>query len=324
MPFGRGGDRRDWDGATLDRAGAVAQRQGGRGWAAWEDGRLVGSWRTHYRGPVLSVTKAIAGLACARAIGEGWLKPGEAAAATLGEWRGEPGRERITLRMLWQMTAGLEDGARALYRPGIEDKGRAALGLQLVDEPGERFRYGPACWEVLGEVLRRKAQARGESLEGFVQRVVIRPLRLSAANWRADGRGRWFLSTGAELNLTELGRLGRAIAALAAGEETAGISPDAFRAVTAPSAANPMFGGGVWSNRGASRGHGIEVEEALDPPREPGFWNGACLSAAQPSSMLALIGSAGQRVFIWPGERRVFARLGYSGDWRDGPLLRVV
>lgn len=323
VPFGGGGVR-DWDRGTLERAKEVAQRHGGRGWAAWEDGRLGASWRTHHRGPVLSVTKSMSGLACARAMGEGWLDLGEKAAVALPEWRADPVREKITLRMLLQMTSGLEDGAGALYRPGIADKGKVALALGVIDEPGSRFRYGPASWEVLGEVLHRKLVVRGETLARFLERAVIGPLRLSAADWRADGRGRYFLSTGAQLNVTEMGRLGRAIGRLAAGREAGGISAADFRKATSPSSANPMFGGGVWTNQRASRGREIEVEEALDTPRDPDFWRGACLSDAQPPSMLALIGSAGQRVFIWPREDRVMARLGYSSGWRDGPLLRVV
>lgn len=322
-PFGGGGVR-NWDRDTLGRVGTLARAHGGRGWAAWESGRLRESWRTHYRGPVLSVTKAISGLACARAVEEGWLEPGATAADTLTEWRPDPVKRRITVRMLLQMTAGLEDGGSVLYRRGIADKGRMALSARVIDPPGTGFRYGPACWEVLGELVHRKATARGESLEGLIQRAVTRPLRLSADNWRRDRQGRFFLSTGAELNIMELGRLGWAIGRLATGHSVAGISPGAFRKVTRSSQANPMFGGGIWSNTGAPRGREIEVEEVLDPPRGPGFWQSACLSRRQPSSMLALIGSAGQRVYIWPSDSRVVARLGYSGSWRDVPLLRVL
>ncbi len=315
---------RSWGGATVERADAIARASGGRGWAAWESGSLRKSWRTHYRGPVLSVTKAMAGLACARAVGEGWLDLDEPAAETLTEWSGDPLKSRITTRHLLQMTAGLDDGAGRLYRRGIADKGRVALALPLVDPVGARFRYGPACWEVLAELLHRKASARGGSLEGFLSRAVMRPLGLSSPEWRADAKGRFFLSTGAELNVTEMGRLGRAIGRLAGGSAVGGIPASAFRDVTRPSSVNPMFGGGVWSNQRGSRGWSIEVEEELDPPKDASFWRAACLSRGQPSTMLALIGSAGQRVFIWPDEGRVIARLGFSGSWRDAPLLQVV
>ena len=321
-PLGGAGPR-TWSGSTLAEADAVARSRGARGWAAWEEGSLRKSWRTHHRGPVLSVTKAMAGLACARAVGEGWLKLDQPASATLSEWSSDPQKSRITVRMLLQMTAGLDEGGSELYRRGIGDKGRVALGLPVLDEPGTRFRYGPVCWEVLAELLHRKAVRRGETLERMIYRTVMGPLRLTTPKWRSDGRDRYYLSTGAELNITEMGRLGRAIASLASGQEVAGLTASAFRDVTRTSSANAMFGGGVWSNRRAP-GREIEVEDELDPPKSPGFWRSACLSRSQPSSMLALIGSSGQRVYIWPQQGRVVARLGYSGSWVDVPFLRVI
>lgn len=302
----------------------MARGNGCRGWGAWDGGRLVGSWRTHESGGVLSVTKALAALACARAVGEGWLSVGEKAADTLPEWRGDGARESVTVGMLLQMSAGLEDGAGVLYRRDIRDKGKVALGLRMVDSPGERFRYGPACWEVLAEVLHRKAVARGETLEGFLHRAVMRPVGLHSPDWRSDARGRFFLSTGAELTVTGLGRLGRVLVELLSGRDAAGIAAGDFRSVTKCSSANPMFGGGLWFNRHAGRGRPVEIEEVLDPPRDRSFWRSACVSNRQPASMVALVGSSGQRVFVWPDEGRVVARLGFSGSWRDLPLMAAV
>ena len=321
-PLGGGGPR-TWSGSTLAEADTVARSRGARGWAAWEHGTLRKSWRTHHRGPILSVTKALAGLACARAVGEGWLKLDQPASATLSEWSADPLKSRITVRMLLQMTAGLDEGGAELYNRGIGDKGRVAMGLPVLDEPGTRFRYGPVCWEVLAELLHRKAVARGETLERMIFRTVMGPLQLTTPKWRSDRRDRYYLSTGAELNITEMGRLGRAIASLASGQDVAGLTASAFRDVTRTSSANAMFGGGVWSNRRAP-GRAIEVEDELDPPKSPGFWRSACLSRSQPSSMLALIGSSGQRVYIWPQQGRVVARLGYSGSWLDVPFLQVI
>jgi hypothetical protein len=79
-----------------------------------------------------------------------------------------------------------------------------------------------------------------------------------------------------------------------------------------------MFGGGLWRNTGSRE---IEVEDALDPPAPTAFWQNACLSRRQPSDMVALIGSSGRRVFIWPREQLVIARHGVARSWRDVPFL---
>ena len=152
----------------------------------------------------------------------------------------------------------------------------------------------------------------------------MRPIGLGRRDWRSDEKGRYYLSTGAELNVTELGRLGRTLVELLNGRDAAGIEARHYQSMIRSSSANPIFGGGLWRNRNAGRGRPVEIEDVLDPPRDRSFWRSACLSNRQPSSMVALIGSAGQRVFIWPDEGKVVARLGFSGSWKDLPLMAVV
>ena len=305
----------------MDRADLVA-RGGGRGWAAWNGGRRVGAWNPGAEGPALSITKALATLAATKAAAEGWLSPGEKVAATIPEWSGDARKSRVTVLMMLQQVAGLEAGVAALYR-NPPDKGRNAIALRAVDEPGRVFRYGPACWEVLAELMQRKLAVRGDSLEGFLNRAVMSPLGLSSPKWRSDGKGRCFLSTGAELSVEELGKLGRAIAALLRGESAGGIDAANFAAMTRPSSVNPMFGGGLWRNVHARKSGAveIEVEDVLDPPRSSEFWKSACLSTKHPTDLVALIGSSGRRVFIWPSQNRVVARLGVAASWKDRPIL---
>jgi CubicO group peptidase (beta-lactamase class C family) len=300
-----------------DRVDAWAKQHGARGWAAWKGGARVESWQPSYEGPILSITKALAALAVTRAAADGWLDPGEHVADTLREWRGDARKQRITVQMLLQQTAGLEAGVAALYR-NPADKGRNAIALRAVDEPGRFFRYGPACSEVLAELLQRKLSARGDSLEKFLHRTVMVPLGLGSPDWRSDRKGRFYLSTGAELSVDELGRLGRTLARLLAGESDAGFDPAHFSRITRPSSANPIYGGGLWRNTGSRE---IEVEDALDPPASTGFWRNACLSRRQPSDLVALIGSSGRRVFIWPREQIVIARHGVARSWSDRAFL---
>jgi CubicO group peptidase (beta-lactamase class C family) len=208
----------------------------------------------------------------------------------------------------------------------IADKGAVAVSRPAVDEPGTQFRYGPVCWEVLAELLQRKLQARGESLESFLHRGVMRPVGLSSPNWRADRKKRFYLSTGAELTVRDMGRLGRTLGKLLHGESADGFDAGHFAEMSRVSGANPMFGAGIWRNSGAARpgSLAIEVESALDPARSPGFWQQSCLSKRQPASMAALIGSSGRRVFIWPDSGRIVVRMGVSSAWQDQPFLNAL
>ena len=304
----------------LERAEAMAKQHGCKGWAAWRGHSRVEGWQTSYEGPILSITKALAGLAATRAAAEGWLDPSERAADTIREWRGDVRKQTITVQMLLQQTAGLEAGVAALYR-NPADKGRNAIALRAIDEPGSFFRYGPACSEVLAELMQRKLSARGETLEKYLHRSVMVPIGLGSPDWRSDKKGRFYFSTGAELSVDELGKLGRTIGRLLAGESHDGFDAPHYARVTHASAANPMFGGGLWRNAGSRE---IEVEDALDPPASTAFWQGAGLSRRQPRDFYALIGSSGRRVFIWPREQVVIARHGVARSWRDGPFLRAL
>lgn len=320
----RGSSSGSWTRRDLESLKAAAGRNGARGWAAWQGNRRLASWLPDTRGPSLSITKSIATLAASRAVSEAWLDPSEPVADTIIGWRGDPWKSHITLRMLVQQTSGLEAGVIALYRNHPVDKGRAAAALACVNPPGTVFRYGPGNWEVLAEVMRYKLAAKGQSLLSFMNRAVMNPIGLDSRKWRSDGQGIPYFSTGTELSVTELGRLGKTISHLLNGRDADGLSSRHFVEMARPSDVNPMFGGGLWRNTRAARGSSIEVERSIDDPLPASFWNQACLSQRQPADMVALIGSGGRRVYIWPGQDKRVARLGSSDSWSDVAFLSAI
>lgn len=313
-----------WSRHDLEILTTAAGRNGAIGWAAWQGGRRLAGSRADERGPTLSITKSIATLAATRAAAEGWLSPAEKVSATLTEWRADALKSRITVLMLLQQVSGLEAGVVPLYRNHPADKGRAAIALHAVDSPGGVFRYGPGHWEVLAEVMKRKLAFRGQSLENYLSRAVMRPVGLSSANWRKDQQGTPYFSTGTELSVIELGRLGSTIGRLLDGRNSHGFDAAHYSQMTRPSRANPMFGGGLWRNTNATRpgATAISVEHSIDAPLPASFWANACLSPHQPPGLVALIGSSGRRVYIWPGGEKRAARLARSGSsWSDAEFL---
>ncbi len=300
----------------------IAAGYGGRGWALWEGRSRIAESNLFASGPILSITKTLAGLAVTRLVSKGAMSLDERLADTFPEWKGDAVKSRITPRMLIQQTSGLEAGSSALYHRPLADKGRAALSLRVVDAPGSQFRYGASHWEVLAEFLQRTLG--DETLEHFIAGNVMGPIGLRSRKWRSDLKGRCFLSTGAELTVEDLGKLGRTLAKLLRGGSANGFDPGVYSEVTKPSAANPIYGGGLWRNLRGSSGRAIEIEDVHDAPRASSFWSAACLSKQHPADLVALVGSAGQRVFIWPEKDQVFARLGRSPQWKDGPLLEAL
>lgn len=300
----------------------IAAGFGGKGWALWEGRSRIAESNLYASGPILSITKTLAGLAVTRLVSKGEMTLDERLADTFPEWKSDAAKSRITPRLLLQQTSGLEAGSSALYHRPLADKGRVALSLRMADAPGSQFRYGASHWEVLAEFLQRKLGS--QTLEHFISRNVMGPIGLDSPKWRSDLKGRCFLSTGAELTVEDLGKLGRTLAKLLRGERSDGFDPGIYSDVTKSSTANPIFGGGLWKNIRASSGHAAEIEDCLDPPRSSSFWSSACLSKRHPADLIALIGSAGQRVFIWPAKDQVFVRLGRSPQWKDAPLLEAL
>ncbi|MES2921905.1 MAG: serine hydrolase domain-containing protein [Verrucomicrobiota bacterium] len=304
---------------------AAAQRLGGDGYGIWQEGRWLGGRNLDLRLPSLSITKTLAALAVVRAADEGWIQPDRPLVDIIPEWQMDPGKSRITVRMLVNQTAGFSAGVAALYRGRIADKGRIAIALPLVDAPGAQFRYGPASDEILAEVLRRYLRQRGSTTELFL-REIMGGIGISSPDWRKDEGGRFYLSTGAQFSVRDLGRLGQVVATLADGRDAAGLEGDVFRDLASPRTANPMVASGIWWNRNAAKSaaFSIEPERNIDAVRPPSFWQLACLGSDLDPGWLAMVGSGGKRVYVLPSEDLVIARLGRSSGWNDGAFLRAV
>jgi CubicO group peptidase (beta-lactamase class C family) len=304
---------------------AAADRMGGDGYGIWQNGRQIGGRDLWRRLPALSITKSLAALAVVRAAGEGWIELDRPLDETIPEWRADPGKRRITVRMLANLTAGFPSGVAELYRGRIEDKGRTALALPLVDPPGERFRYGPASDEILGEVLRRHLRERGSTTENFLREIMIK-IGIFSPDWRKDLGGRYYLSTGAQFSVQDLGRLGQVVGKLANGGNAAGLDGDIFRDLASPRAANPMMAAGMWWNRNAAKSgsFSIEPERNIDAVRPSSFWHLACLGSDLDPGWLAMVGSGGKRVYVLPSRDLVIARLDRAASWNDGAFLRSI
>jgi CubicO group peptidase (beta-lactamase class C family) len=88
----------------------------------------------------------------------------------LEEWRGDAGKERITLVHLLAHTSGLP-AHRPFYSHGEspEETLRRVLAEPLEAAPGERYVYSDLGYIALGEWVRRVS---GEGLDAFVRRVL--------------------------------------------------------------------------------------------------------------------------------------------------------
>ncbi len=304
---------------------SIAQRLGGRTYGIWKGGSYVDGRDLDESYASLSITKSFSALAVTQAVGEGWLELDKPLVDVIPEWRSHPTKRLITLRMLINQTAGFPSGVAQLYRGRIADKGEVAISLPLVDPPGSVFRYGPASSEIVGEVLGRRLHQRGSSAENLF-RDLIRRLGISSPDWRKDAGGRYYLSTGAEFSVKDLGRLGQVVSALARGGNTSGLKGSVFQNLTSARPANPVFSAGFWWNRNAASpaAFGVLPERNISNPRPPSFWQRACLAPGSDPDWLVMVGSGGKRVYVLPSQDLVIVRLSRDAAWDDAGFLRAI
>lgn len=293
------------------------------GFACWQGGEKLAAAGPRKPFPVLSITKSVAVLAAARAISEGWLAVDET--VDFAEWRNAGFPYRPTVRHLLNSTSGLKNGVRELYSNRPQDKGAAALRLAPEHPPGQVFSYGPASWELLAELLRRRQEARGTNFHRWF-RGHLSAIGLPSGKWRLDGRKMPYFSTGMECTVEHLHNLGGCLCHLLRGQDHAGLSAAAYLGLCAPRAANPMFSAGAWWNREAGRFHArpVEPEEAIKRERRPDFWQGACLQPGAHPGWVALVGSSGSRVYLLPSASAIVGVARGGKNWSDSAMIAAL
>ena len=265
---------------------------------------------------IYSGTKGLWCVAAVAAQNDGILNLDEPVSATIPEWRGQPGREGVTIRELLNFTAGVDPGFR-LHQDEVPDRDGYALALPQVAQPGGAFIYGPGQIQVFCEVLRRKLAAKGgEEPWHYLVRKVLRPLGLGSPPHKVDARGNPLMATGVRLTAREWTRFGEFL--------LAGGKSGALGQCLCGTARNPAFGMGFWLNEKAPSGRVINVEESLEPKWSRVDWNEACLSREAPRDLFVSLGSMGQRLYVVPSLELVVVRLSGDSKFSDAEFLKLL
>jgi CubicO group peptidase (beta-lactamase class C family) len=274
----------------------------------------------NFRHKIYSGTKGLWCVAALAAQADGLLSLDEPVAATIPEWRRQPGRERITIRQLLNFTAGLAPGFH-LHSNDVPDRDSYALALPLVAMPGDAFIYGPGQIQVFCEVLRRKLMAKGDETPWhYLVRRVLRPLGLVAVPHKVDAMGNPLLATGVQLTAREWARFGQLL--LAGGR---GVLPSgALGQCLCGTDRNPAFGMGFWVNSQAPGGRTVNVEDNLAPKWSRVDWTAACLCREAPRDLFVSLGSMGQRLYVVPSLGLVVVRLSGDSKYSDAEFLRLL
>ncbi len=193
-----------------------------------------------------SGTKSFCGVIAALAVKDGLLALDEACADTLHEWRGDA-RRAITIRQLLSLTSGLAPG-RIGMPPGYEE----AVATPLRDTPGAVFQYGPAPFQIFGEIMKRKLAASRQNSDPteYLRARVLAPEYVAIGQWRRGRDGNPLLPQGAALTARNWAKFGDFV--MRRGERL--LDVDALSANFVPTPANPGYGLSWWLLRPGLRG----------------------------------------------------------------------
>jgi len=254
-----------------------------------------------------SGTKSFTGIMAAAAVQDGLLRLDEHAADTLPEWRSDARKRRITIHQLLSLESGLQVGSVGRAPPYAE-----AVAAPVVYDPGAKFEYGPAPFQIFGEIMRRKIN--GDPL-AYLTRRIFDPLHIAPTQWRRGVDNMPLMPQGASFTARDWATFGEFVRVGGRGL----VDAQALAQCFVPSHANPGYGMSWWLLR-----------PGLIPP---GRMSGVEVDAAQSErfGMIRMAAGAGdQRLYIIPALDLVVARqasflgMRMTPHWSDAEFLRAL
>lgn len=222
----------------------------------------------------------------------------ERVSATLFEWRNDPLKAQVTLRQLLSLTSGLASKSAE----GVPSYAAAAV-LPIGDAAS--FQYGPAPFQVFGEVLRRKLQPSGETVTQYLERRLLQPIGLRVGAWTNAASGQPNLPSGASLTAREWIKFGQLLEQNGVWNGRAVLRSDLLPTLFQGSEINPAYGLTFWLNA-AGVGAG----------RNTNFSN-----AIAPTDLMMAAGAGNQRLYIMPSLDLVIVRFGRQAPYSDAEFM---
>jgi CubicO group peptidase (beta-lactamase class C family) len=272
-----------------------------------------------------SGTKSFSGVMLAAAIDDGLIKGfDEKVSDTITEWKGDPRREKITLRQLLSLTSGIDVGQNLrppTYSSAVRNTSRY--------EPGERFQYGPAPFQIFGEVMRRKLATKNESVMAYLKRRIFDQIGLRTDRWTLQER-QPNLPSGAFLTAREWLKFGQMLKDGGKWNGKQIIKKSLLDELSIGSKPNPNYGLTFWLNRShsgkadvidtAGRLRNIMGDE--DVGTTAISKNG--IDKQLPHDIYMAAGAANQRLYIIPSLDMVIVRQGRMTRYDDRKFLSLL
>jgi CubicO group peptidase (beta-lactamase class C family) len=218
-----------------------------------------------------SVTKGVVALVLGIAIDRGWVKGvDEPVLSFFPEYADlrTPEKDRITLRHLLTMSAGLEwheldtpytaDANSENRMDNASDPYRYALEQKVVAPPGQVWNYSSGSSEVIGGVLRK---ATGKPLDELARVLLFEPLGIADVEWYPYAQGNPGAAGGLRLRPRDLAKIGQLVLQRGAWNGAPVVPAAWIEAATAPQITGPdrpSYGYQFWLGRSLVDGRTVD------------------------------------------------------------------
>jgi CubicO group peptidase (beta-lactamase class C family) len=273
-----------------------------------------------------SATKTFWGSAVAAMIEDGLISSlDERVANTITEWKDIPHKGTMTIRHLVTLTSGLEHDLALLHSASrqsrkVPDVYKAALDMKSVAEPGVKFRYGPADFYVLGEVMKRKLAARKQTPLDYLQARILDPIGVKAGPWVFDPAGNPHIPGRGTITARDWATYGQFLLNGGGWNGKQIVKKELLH--FEGSQANPGFGLTAWLN--APGGSGVVGGGIADARAGKGSHKAGWIYPDGYPDLFMAAGAGKNRLYVIPSRNMVVARLGESRGYSDAAFLGLV
>ncbi|GAN00280.1 beta-lactamase [alpha proteobacterium U9-1i] len=258
-------------------------------------------------------TRPFAALLMATMVEERLASLDEPVAMTLGDWGAHPIKSTINIRGLLNGTSGLA------FRRGDDQNLATAILLEPTETPGQSFGADAAAYLLLGEIARRKLEARGRGSDPalYLMERTLAPIGCVPVGWARGDDGAARFDTGAAVSARGWAQVGELIRREGVYRAQQLADDNALREATQGSFAEARAGFGLWI-AAPGRGRG-------QLPVDSDLWRA---SSPAPMDLAMAAGEGGQRLYIVRSENLVIVRQSRlqegNGGWSDAAFLSLI
>lgn len=255
-----------------------------------------------------SATKGFWGPVVAAMIEDGLVESfDEMAVKTLPEWKDDPLKKHITIRHLLNLSAGLVQDVKNLQ--GHERKTLApdlykhAIGVRARRRPGIAFQYGPSCYYVLGEIMKRKLAPQEQTPLDYLKKRILDPIGIDIDHWVHDKSSNPHIPNGASLTARNWVRYGQWLVQGGRWDGKQIVKKELLDQLLEPSKANPGHGLALWLNRPGGQGAIRIPSQTSRADDEAGF-----IYRGGHPDLFAALGAGKCRMYMIPSLQMVVLR----------------